>query len=183
MMDHDMRDGSAASTGETIGPGHASARAEVAKSGEQGALQLLVIDDDATQRMLIAQAAKLAGHNVTMVGTCSEAIREIQTRRFDCATVDLLLGDGDGAEILKAMADAKFAGSVIVISGMDATRRIAARSYARSLGLELQSLPKPIDLAALRIYLANLTKTALGLPVTHIWGGVVADAVAEQHRP
>jgi two-component system, chemotaxis family, chemotaxis protein CheY len=97
-------------------------------------------------------------------------------------TLDLVLGDGDGVEVLKAMADAKFAGSVIVISGMNAARRIAARSYARSLGIELQSLPKPVDLAALRISLANLCKTALGLPVMHIRGGVVVDGVAERHR-
>jgi len=71
---------------------------------------------------------------------------------------------------------------VIVVSGMNAARRIAARSYARSLGIELQSLPKPVDLAALRICLANLRKTAKGLPVMHIWGGVVVDGVTERHR-
>jgi len=60
--------------------------------------------------------------------------------------------------------------------------RIAARSYARSLGIELQSLPKPVDLAALRIFLANLGKTAMGLPVMQIWGGVIVDGVAERHR-
>lgn len=94
-----------------------------------------------------------------------------------------MLEDGDGTEVLKAIAIAKFAGSVIVISGMDASRRIAARSYARSLGIDLQSLPKPVDLAALRIYLANLAKAAMGLPVTHTWGGVAADGVVERHRP
>ena len=77
---------------------------------------------------------------------------------------------------------AKFAGSVIVISGMDAAHRSAARSYARSLGIDLQSLPKPVDLAALRICLANLGKTAMGLPVVHTWGGVAADSVAARHR-
>ena len=71
---------------------------------------------------------------------------------------------------------------VSVISGADAACRIAARSYARSLGIELQSLPKPVDLAALRICLANLSKTAKDLPVMHIWGGVVVDAVTERHR-
>jgi two-component system chemotaxis response regulator CheY len=35
----------------------------------------------------------------------------------------------------------------------------------------------------LRIYLANLAKTAMGLPVTHTWGGVAADDVVERHRP
>jgi two-component system, chemotaxis family, chemotaxis protein CheY len=158
-------------------------RTDAADSGERRALQLLVVDDDATQRALIAQAAKLAGHGVSFAGTCWEAIAEIQNHRFDCVTVDLMLADGDGTEVLKAIADAKFAGAVIVISGMDASRRIAARSYARSLGIDLQSLPKPVDLAALRICLANLTKTAMGLPVMHTWGGVAADGVAEQHRP
>lgn len=67
---------------------------------------------------------------------------------------------------------------MIVVSGMNADRRIAARSHARSLGIELQSLPKPVDLAALRIFLANLGKTAMGLPVMRIWGGVIVDRVA-----
>ena len=158
-------------------------RPGAADSGEPRALRLLVVDDDATQRTLIAQAAKFAGHVVTFAGTCAEAIAQVRSRRFDCVTVDLMLEDGDGTEVLKAIADAKFAGAVIVISGMDASRRIAARSYARSLGIDLQSLPKPVDLAALRIFLANLAKTAMGLPVMHTWGGVAADGVAERHRP
>ena len=151
-------------------------------NGDRRSLQLLIVDDNAVQRMLIAAAAKQAGHAVTLAQSCSEAITQIQAARFDCVTLDLMLGDGDGVEVLKAMAVAKFAGSVIVISGMNAARRIAARSYARSLGIELQSLPKPVDLAALRICLANLSKTAKGLPVMHIWGGIVVDGVAERHR-
>ena len=158
-------------------------RPGAADGGERRALQLLIVDDDATQRTLIAQAAKFAGHGVRFAGTCSEAIAEIQNHRFDCVTVDLMLEDGDGTEVLKAIAVAKFAGAVIVISGMDGSRRTAARSYARSLGIDLQSLPKPVDLAALRICLANLTKTTMGLPVVHTWGGVAADGVAERHRP
>jgi len=51
-----------------------------------------------------------------------------------------------------------FSGSAIISSGMDAARRIAARLYARSLGIEMQRLPKPVDLAALRIPLANFGK-------------------------
>lgn len=110
-----------------------------AADSDERALRLLVVDDDATQRTLIAQAARFAGHVVTIAGTCSEAIAEIQSHRFDCVTVDLMLEDWDGTEVLKAIADVKFTGAVIVISGMDASRRIAARSYARSLGIDLQS--------------------------------------------
>src|SRR5512144_2538177 len=113
------------------------------------------------QRELISAAARQAGHVVTLAQSCAEAIEQIQTTGFDCVTLDLMLEDGDGMEVLQAMAKAKFAGSVIVVSGMNAARRIAARSCARSLGIELQSLPKPVDLAALRICFANLGKTAM----------------------
>jgi len=153
-----------------------------AHDGERRAVQLLVVDDDAAQRTLISLAAQRAGHAVTVVSTCEEAIRKLRNGRFDCVTLDLMLEDGDGTEVLKAIADSRFAGSVVVISGMDPARRTAARLYARSLGIDLQSLPKPLDVAALRIYLANLGKTALGLPVVHTWGGVAADSVAAKHR-
>jgi two-component system chemotaxis response regulator CheY len=146
------------------------------------ALQLLVVDDDASQRRLISVAAKQAGHAVTVAQSCAEAVAKLGNGRFDCVTLDLMLGDGNGVQVLEAIADTKFAGAVIVISGMDAAHRSAARSYGRSLGIVLQSLPKPVDLAALRICLANLGKTAMGLPVVHTWGGVAADSVTERHR-
>jgi two-component system chemotaxis response regulator CheY len=149
---------------------------------ERRALQLLVVDDDAAQRRLISVAARQAGHAVTVAQSCAEALTQLRNGRFDCVTLDLMLGDGDGIQVLQAIADAKCAGSVIMISGMDAAHRSAARSYARSLGIDLQSLPKPVDLAALRICLANLGKTAMGLPVVHTWGGVVADSVTARHR-
>lgn len=157
-------------------------RSNLSGVADRRALQLLVVDDDATQRSLIAVAAKQAGHEVTVAPSVAEAISKLRAARFDCVTLDLVLEDGDGIDVLREMAAARFAGSVIVISGMDAPRRSAARSFARSVGIELQSLPKPLDLAALRISLANLSKTAMGLPAIHTWGGVVSDAIVERHR-
>ena len=155
---------------------------DMPEGSERRALQLLVVDDDAMQRRLISIAAKQAGHAVTLARSCGEAIEHIRNTRFDCVTLDLMLDDGDGTQVLTAMAETRFAGTVVVISGMDAAHRSAARSYAKSLGVDLQSLPKPVDLAALRICLANLGKTAMGLPVIHTWGGVVVDGVAARHR-
>jgi two-component system chemotaxis response regulator CheY len=159
-----------------------NSRSNLSDAADRRALQLLVVDDDATQRSLIAVAAKQAGHEVTVAPSVSEAISKLRAARFDCVTLDLVLEDGDGIDVLREMAEAKFAGSVIVISGMDAPRRSAARSFARSVGIELQSLPKPLDLAALRISLANLSKIAMGLPAIHTWGGVVSDGIVERHR-
>lgn len=159
-----------------------SGRSNSPVGAERRALQLLVVDDDATQRSLIALAAGQAGHEVTVAASCAEAIKLIKNKQFDCVTLDLVLQDGDGVDVLREMAEAKYAGAVIVVSGMEGRRRSSARAYARSLGIELQSLPKPLDLAALRISLANLAKAAMGLPSIHTWGGIASDAVAERHR-
>jgi two-component system, chemotaxis family, chemotaxis protein CheY len=148
----------------------------------QRELQLLIVEDDNIQRMLIAEAAAHAGHVTAEVSSCKEAIEAVRGAYFDCVTLDLQLEDGPGVTVLKALADAKFAGKIILISGMRAAARIEARSYARSIGIELQGLPKPLDLAALRICLANLGKTAMGLPTMHSWGGVAAEHLAAQHR-
>lgn len=93
---------------------------------EKRTLQILVVDDDATQRTLISLAAKQAGHSVIMAASCADAIREMHNVRFDCVTLDLMLSDGDGTDVLKIIAETNFAGPVVVISGMDAARRTAA---------------------------------------------------------
>jgi two-component system, chemotaxis family, chemotaxis protein CheY len=157
-------------------------RPDTLEAGDRRALQLLIVDDDATQRRLISVAARQAGHVVSLAESCAEAIAQIDAHQFDCVTLDLMLTDGDGLKVLQAMSEVKFAGSVIMISGMEAARRSAARLYARSLGIDLQSLPKPVDLAALRVCLANLGKVAMGLPVRHTWGGVATEDVVARHR-
>lgn len=148
-----------------------------------GRLQLLVVDDDPTQAQLIARAAEQAGHAVTVVKSVREAVKAIETARFDCVTLDLMLEDGDGTEVLSAMARARFAGSAIVISGMDAQQRIAARTHGRSHGIELRSLPKPVDLSALRVCLADIAALAMDLPAAHMWGGIKVSHEHERHRP
>jgi two-component system chemotaxis response regulator CheY len=145
-------------------------------------LRLLVIDDDAAQRKLVSLAAAKAGHAVTFAVSCADAIAKLGERQFDCVTLDLALGDGDGLEVLKAMNATGQTVPVIVISGMDRLRREESRFTARALGIEMKSLPKPVDLAALRVLLANLRYQSLGLPMIHMWGGVAVNNLADDHR-
>ena len=149
---------------------------------ERRDVRILVVDDDVTQRALLSQAAKLCGHAVTGAASCGEALEQLKAAKFDCVTLDLQLEDGCGLAVLEAMSKLRYAGTVIIISGMDGLYRTAARRYARWAGVELQSLPKPIDLSALRVCFADLGKTAAGLPAVHSWGGVASDRVADEHR-
>jgi two-component system chemotaxis response regulator CheY len=149
-----------------------------------GLLSLLVVDDDPTQRALIGAAAAKAGYEVTEAESCAAGIELLRNRTYACVTLDLLLDDGDGQDVMKAMAEAHYQGPVIVISGMNSERRRTARQFARSLGMDLlQSFPKPIDLAALRISLANLRSTMAGLPIVHSWGEVCGPRYEGEKTP
>ncbi len=77
---------------------------DVPDDKERRALQLLIVDDDVSQRRLIAIAAKQAGHAVIVAQSCAEALARLGNGRFDCVTLDLMLGDGDGIQVLQAIA-------------------------------------------------------------------------------
>src|SRR5689334_16144146 len=70
----------------------------------------------------------------------------------------------------------------MVMSGGDGPRRIAARPDAGSLGIELQSLPKPVDPTACASAPQISPRLLWFCQITHP-GDFVADAAAEQHRP
>jgi two-component system chemotaxis response regulator CheY len=57
-------------------------------------LQILIVDDDATQRSLISLAAEQAGHAVIMAATNADAIRVVRHVQFDRVTLDIMLHDG-----------------------------------------------------------------------------------------
>ncbi|MDP3691171.1 response regulator [Bradyrhizobium sp.] len=135
--------------------------------------RLLVIEDDPVLGKLIVRAAETAGYEAAQAKSCSEAIERLRLENFSCVTLDLSLEDGDGAGVLGQMAQSGCQVPVIVISGMDARSRSASRALAKRLDIRiLQSFPKPIDLAALRISLANLRNAAAGLPNMH-WLGEI----------
>jgi two-component system chemotaxis response regulator CheY len=106
----------------------------------------------------------------------------IGSESFDCVIPDLKLEDGDGLDVCGMLARTNYTGSTIFIDGADSARRSAARAFARSVGIEAQGLPKPVDLASLRVLLANLGKDLRGLPAVHAWGGAASDEAIGMHR-
>lgn len=121
------------------------------------AFRLLLIEDDPVQQTLIMRAAERAGLHVTCAASCAEAKPLIQQNDFSCVTLDLALEDGDGFELMEQLACADYRGPLIVISGAGTINRRIARHLARAFGIRiLQSFPKPVDLAALRLALTQI---------------------------
>ena len=80
-----------------------AARPRVVASGAGGATSILVVEDDAGDQQVLIAALSAAGFAVEAVATGGEAIARCRERAFDAVTLDLLLPDMSGLEVLKAI--------------------------------------------------------------------------------
>lgn len=121
---------------------------------------LLVVDDDRMQRLLIAETAKRCGYTVTMAGSLEEAVERLRERSFATLVLDLSLGERDGVEVIRHLAETGQRPTVLVISGFDERIRDAAMRLARSVGLAaVGTLRKPLSLGTLRVHLLQALET------------------------
>jgi DNA-binding response OmpR family regulator len=101
---------------------------------------ILVVDDDASLRVLCRVNLELDGYRVIDAGSLSEARQALAAESVDAMLLDFHLGDGDGRQLLESLGDdrppvALFTGSATI----DRELR----------GLADDVLPKPFTLAAL----------------------------------
>jgi protein-histidine pros-kinase len=68
-----------------------------------GAPTILVIEDDVKDRAWLVQALTAAGYNVESVATGAGALIQCCERRYDAITLDLLLPDMSGRDVLRAI--------------------------------------------------------------------------------
>jgi DNA-binding response OmpR family regulator len=115
-------------------------------SGAEG--WMLVVDDDATDRMILFRLLERDGHRATVANNGAAALELLRSEPFDVVLLDLLMPEPDGYAVLAQIkADQRLAAvPVIVISGVDDTADVA-----RCLALGADDyLPKPIDPVLLR---------------------------------
>jgi CheY-like chemotaxis protein len=72
-------------------------------SAQPGAPEILVIEDDPGDRALIVEALAGAGYSVETAATGAQALARLRDRRFDAMTLDLILPDMSGVDLLDRM--------------------------------------------------------------------------------
>ncbi len=70
-------------------------------SSEKTSANILVIEDDLNDSALVASALTEVGYTVELAFTGSEAIKSCREKRFDAITLDLLLPDMNGWDVLR----------------------------------------------------------------------------------
>jgi PAS domain S-box-containing protein len=107
---------------------------------KNGAASVLVIEDDARDRALIMQTVARAGYGVEAVATGRQAIVSCRERAFDAITLDLLLPDMTGLDVLhRIRLDGKNQQTPVVVVSVVAERGMMA-------GFRVQDyLNKPVN--------------------------------------
>ncbi|MBB5047260.1 EAL domain-containing protein (putative c-di-GMP-specific phosphodiesterase class I) [Rhodopseudomonas rhenobacensis] len=112
---------------------------------------VLIVDDDRMQGRLIGDVCSRIGYRSVFAPSYDVAAELISSTPFSYVTIDLALGDRDGIELLRLIAQLQVRPRVIVISGCEQRILNAAVRLAHSTGVcDAVALPKPIELAALR---------------------------------
>jgi two-component system nitrogen regulation response regulator GlnG len=107
--------------------------------------QILVVDDDAAIRTVVAQALRREGHQVTTAATLAEMEVHLATALPDVLITDVVLPDGNGLDRLERLTREHPGLPVIVLSAQN-TLSTAVRSTEAGA---YDYLPKPFDLDVL----------------------------------
>ncbi|WP_229496305.1 response regulator [Massilia polaris] len=115
-------------------------------------LRVLLLDDDPFMLELLHGMLDELGSFDVLRATCARsALRTLPTNAPDLLVCDLSLPEMDGIEFMQAASRTGFAGSVVLLSGLDKGVRNAAEGLASAYGLRvLGSFAKPLSLDALR---------------------------------
>ena len=113
--------------------------------------RVLVVDDDAVHRIIICKLAIKAGLAPFEAGNCGDVVRLTTSDGFECATLDLSLGERAGTEVLRHFSICGFRAPIVIVSGSEADVTQHAFDLGQSLGLNMwEPLGKPVDLSRFR---------------------------------
>ncbi|MGE5357845.1 MAG: sigma-54-dependent transcriptional regulator [Bacteroidales bacterium] len=113
------------------------------------ATRVLVVDDDAAFRRVLAGELQRSGYEVNTAGTGEEAVRAAGDHQPEIVLLDLRLPDGSGLDILARVRQASPASEVIMLTGHGSID--TAIEAIRAGAFDYVSKPCPLDELDVRI--------------------------------
>jgi len=108
---------------------------------------VLVIDDDDAVCQTLAGLLAAEGHTVATAQNGRDAVKLLQSRRFDVVVTDLLMPEMDGLQTMEALQDLDPELEVIVLTG-HADLRVATEAFRRGACDYLEKPVSLLDLSA-----------------------------------
>ena len=119
--------------------------------------RLLIIDDEPQFGEIIGRVGKSLGFDVAITDQPETFRCHLETFNPSVVTVDLMMPQIDGIELLRELAARGCKASILVASGIDPRTLNTARHLGHELGLQIKGvIPKPFRVADLRGILESL---------------------------
>ena len=113
----------------------------------RSAPKLLLIDDEPALAAYLAEAARLSGYKPLVAIDDQDFKARLVAERPQMVALDLGMPGMDGVELLRFLADERFAFPVLIISGFDRRVLESAFRLGEALGLQMVGpLEKPTRL-------------------------------------
>ncbi|NNF60090.1 MAG: diguanylate cyclase [Gammaproteobacteria bacterium] len=152
-------------------------------AGVSGVPRLLVVDDSPETRYIYRRLLQKADytHAFEEADTVADALRRLRNEKFDCVLLDFCLPDGDGLDLLKALApDTSVNTPVIMITGEGSepvaveAMKLGAKDYLVKDNITQDRLVGTLDYAmdqaqterALLVYREELEQASVTDPLT-----------------
>jgi len=130
----------------TIAPGQEPDAAPPAREREEKpAARILLVEDHADTRVVMARLLRSFGFAVSAAGTVREALQLAETEKFDLLVSDIGLPDGSGVDVMKSLKDRQNIKG-IALSGFGQDEDIRR---SREAGFETH-LTKPVNFQTLQ---------------------------------
>jgi CheY-like chemotaxis protein len=119
-------------------------------------LKLLAVDDDAPSAELIVRVAERCGYEAFATSDSRGVINLVAALRPDVVAVDISMPHVDALELFRMLAEQRYAGELIIVSGQDEQTLGMVQRSAELMGLRRPAVhQKPLDFASLRQTLNN----------------------------
>jgi CheY-like chemotaxis protein len=109
---------------------------------------VLVVDDDASGRVMLSLSLRQAGHQVLSASSGEEALRTLERESFDCLVTDAKMQPMDGFELSSRAKLMKPALRIAMISAVHGSGDIRARPIEKFF-------PKPVPVDELLDWIAQ----------------------------
>ena len=123
--------------------------------------RVLAVDDEPfVLKLLVRQLENLGFGPVTACDSAEQALQALADaeQAFDLVCCDLQMPRIDGVELIRRLAELRYGGRLLLVSGEHGRLLRSVEQLARAHGLDVVgTLRKPVDAAALQHLLANLT--------------------------
>lgn len=146
--------------------------------------RLLILDDDPGLTLFMRRVGEELGHAVRIAETVAVFRDVLGAWQPDSILLDLRLGQSDGIEVLRLLAEQGCRARIVLISGVDDRTLASARDFALNLGLDVgEAVRKPIRADALRAALVPPAPPPAELTAADLAQGLARGELRLDYQP